>query len=154
MTLRFLYSPDHIWSQPLLWSMDLCSDWLKHTDLLLWLGDLWLRQARPKLTLRGLLQCHSSCSVSQRKNPLKLGKKDSYVNNYFFKVPPHYFFFIIHSKCIKKPLLIVKKMFFVKKWVSKMTFAWFEAKNMLHEKCAVQSTWLHEKCAFRSMWLH
>ena len=59
MTLRLLCSTDHIWSWPLLWSMDLCSDWLNHTDLLLWLGDLWLRQARPKPTLCGLLQCHS-----------------------------------------------------------------------------------------------
>ena len=30
----------------------------------------------------------------------------------------------------------------------------FGAKNVLHEKCAVQSMWLHEKCAVRSTLMH
>ena len=44
-----------------LWSMDLCSDWQDHRNIGLRLGDLWLRQARPKLGLQRYWSIHSPC---------------------------------------------------------------------------------------------
>ena len=41
-------------------AMDLCSEWMDHTDFSFWFGDLWPRQARPKLGLCRLWSIHSA----------------------------------------------------------------------------------------------